>query len=160
LASLLALEPASLDHLDHITDSDIRLLARSRTTAVLLPGSNYFLALDRYPPGRKLIDQGAAVALATDYNPGTSPTASIPMVLSLACTQMRFTPAEAISAATINGAFSLGLADRKGSIESGKDADLALFAVSDYREIPYWFGMNLCSGVCLNGYWIERACSR
>jgi imidazolonepropionase len=82
------------------------------------------------------------------------------MVLSLACTQMRLAPAEAISAATINGAFALSMADRKGSIEPGKDADLALFAVHDYREIPYWFGMNLCSGVCLtgvclNGYWMQ-----
>src|SRR5581483_2798781 len=100
---------------------------------------------------RKLIDAGAAVALATDYNPGTSPTVSMPMVLSMACTQMRMSPEEAIAAATINGAASLGLAERKGSVEPGKDADLALFAVQDYREIPYWFGENLCTGVVIGG---------
>jgi imidazolonepropionase len=139
-----------------VTDADMRALARSSAIGTLLPSSNYFLGLDSYAPARKLIDAGAAIALATDYNPGTSPTSSMPMVLSLACTQMRLTPAEAISAATINGAFSLGLADRKGSIEPGKDADIALFAVRDYREVPYWFGVNLCSGVCLNGEWLDR----
>ena len=88
---------------------------------------------------RRLIDSGVPVALATDYNPGTSPTISMPMAMSLACTQMKMSPAEAISAATINGAWALQLADRKGSIEAGKDADLAVFDVRDFREIPYWF---------------------
>jgi imidazolonepropionase len=156
LASLLMLKPASLDHLDHASPADIRALARSTTVAVLLPASNYFLGLDSYPPARRWVDAGVMVALATDYNPGTSPTPSMPMVLSLACTQMRMTPEEAITAATLNGAWSLGLGERKGSIEPGKDADLALFRVRDYREIPYWFGVNLCAGVCLNGHWRER----
>ncbi len=151
IAALLALRPASLDHLDHIEEADIRELALSETVATLVPGSNYFLGLREYPPARKLIDAGAAVALATDYNPGTSPTVSMPMVLSMACTQMRMSPEEAIAAATINGAASLGLAERKGSVEPGKDADLALFAVQDYREIPYWFGENLCTGVVIGG---------
>ncbi len=91
------------------------------------------------------------MALATDFNPGTSPTVSMPFVLSLACTQMKMTADEAISAATINGAWSLRIADRKGSIEPGKDADLAIFGVKDYREIPYWFASDTCSGVILNG---------
>src|SRR5581483_737907 len=151
IAALLALRPASLDHLVHIDEADIRELALSETVATLVPGSNYFLGLREYPPARKLIDAGAAVALATDYNPGTSPTVSMPMVLSVACTQMRMSPEEAIAAATINGAASLGLAERKGSVEPGKDADLALFAVQDYREIPYWFGENLCTGVVIGG---------
>jgi len=91
------------------------------------------------------------VALATDYNPGTSPTLSMPMVMSLACTQMKMSPAEAIAAATINGAWALRMADRKGSIEPGKDADLTVFAVDDYREIPYWFGANRRSMTVMNG---------
>ncbi len=91
------------------------------------------------------------VALATDYNPGTSPTLSMPMAMSLACTHMKMSPAEAIAAATINGAWALRLAERKGSIEPGKDADLAIFSVDDYREIPYWFGDNRCAATVLNG---------
>jgi imidazolonepropionase len=92
-----------------------------------------------------------AVALATDYNPGSSPTASMPFVLSLACTHMKMSPAEAIAAATINGAWALRLQDRKGSIEPGKDADLAVFNVKDYREIAYWFASNRCAMTVLNG---------
>jgi imidazolonepropionase len=104
-----------------------------------------------------LIDACVPVALATDYNPGTSPTMSMPMAMSLACTHMRMSPAEAIAAATINGAWALRVANRKGSIEPGKDADLAVFAVKDYREIPYWFGANLCATTVLNGIAAERA---
>ena len=151
LERLLALQPLSLDHLDFVDENDIRLLAKSNTVATLVPGANYFLGLREYPPARKLIDGGAAVALATDFNPGTSPTASMSFVLSLACTQMKMTPAEAISAGTINGAWALGLADRKGSIEPGKDADLAIFDIKDYREIAYWFGSNLCCQAIANG---------
>ena len=147
----LKYNPASLDHLDHVLDDDIVALAKTDTVATLVPGSNYFLGLDHYPPARRLIDEGAAVALATDYNPGTSPTPSMPFVLSLACTHMKMTPAEAIAAATINGAHSLRLAHKKGSIEAGKDADLAVFNVSDYREIPYWFASNHCSMSIMNG---------
>ena len=92
-----------------------------------------------------MIDAGVAVALATDYNPGSSPTASMPFVLSLACTHLKMSPAEAIAAATINGAWSLRLQERKGSIEPGKDADLAVFDVADYREIAYWVASNRCA---------------
>jgi imidazolonepropionase len=91
------------------------------------------------------------VALATDYNPGSSPTSNMQFALSLACTQMKMTPAEAIAAATINGAHALRLADRKGSVEPGKDADLAVFGVRDYREIAYWFGSNLCGMTVMQG---------
>jgi imidazolonepropionase len=100
---------------------------------------------------RRLIEAGAAVALATDYNPGTSPTTSMTLVLSLACTQVRMSPAQAISAATINGAHALRLASRKGTIEPGKDADMAIFDVKDYREICYWFGTETCRATVLNG---------
>ena len=104
--------------MDHLTDADIAWLAKSDTVATLLPAANYFLGLDTFPPARKLIDGGAAVALATDYNPGTSPTTSMPFVLSVACTHMKMSPAEAITAATINGACALNLQHRKGSLEA------------------------------------------
>ncbi len=151
LSPLLRFCPASLDHMDHVHESDLRKLAEESTIATLVPGANYFLGLDRYPPARKLIDAGVAVALATDYNPGSSPTPSMPFVLSLACTHMKMSPAEAISAATINGAWALRLQERKGSVERGKDADLAVFDVEDYREIAYWFASNRCAFTILNG---------
>jgi imidazolonepropionase len=151
LGPLLRYRPASLDHMDYVNDADLPALAQSATVATFVPGANYFLGLSRYPNARRFIDSGVAVALATDYNPGSSPTLSMPMAMSLACTQMKMTPAEAIAAATINGAWALRLADRKGSVEPGKDADLAVFDVSDYREIPYWFGANRCALTIMNG---------
>ena len=151
LQPLLRFNPASFDHLDHVSDEDVKALARTDTVATLVPGANYFLGLEKYPPARRLIDSGVAVALATDYNPGSSPTPSMPFVLSLACTHMKMSPAEAISAATINGAWALRLQARKGSIEAGKDADIAVFAVKDYREIAYWFATNRCAFVIANG---------
>ena len=138
------LEAASCDHLEQVNASDIRALAKSRTVATLLPGCDFHLGWKNYAPARKLIEAGAIVALATDYNPGTSPTVSMPMVLSLACTQLRMTPAEAIAAATINTAYALKREKRIGSLEKGKQADLAVFEVEDYREIPYYFGMQRC----------------
>jgi imidazolonepropionase len=151
ISQFLRFHPASLDHMDHVNEEDISQLAKSNTVCTLLPGANYFLGLNEYPNARRLIDTGVAVALATDYNPGTSPTVSMPMAMSLACTHMKMSPAEAVAAATINGAWALRLADRKGSIEPGKDADLAMFDVKDYREIPYWFGGNHCAVTWLNG---------
>jgi imidazolonepropionase len=151
LRRLLDLSPLSLDHLDYVDDADAALLAKSATVATMVPGANYFLGLRDYAPARRLIDGGAAIALATDYNPGTSPTPNMQFVLSLACTHMGMTPEEAVSAATINGAFALGLADSKGSIEPGKDADLTVFDTKDYREIAYWFGVNKCNQVIANG---------
>jgi imidazolonepropionase len=148
---LLRFNPASFDHLDCVTEEDIPQLARRNIVATLLPAANYFLGLERFPPARKLIESGVAIALATDYNPGSSPTASMPFVLSLACTHMRMSPAEAIAAATINGAHALRNADRKGSIEVGKDADLAVFNVGDYREIPYWIAASSCAATIMNG---------
>ena len=138
------LAAASCDHLEQVTDSDVRALAKSDTVATLLPGCDFHLGLKGYAPARGLIEAGAIVGLATDYNPGTSPTMSMPMVLSLACTQLRMTPAEAIAAATINAAHSLRRDHAIGSLEPGKQADLAVWEVEDYREIPYYFGMNLC----------------
>jgi imidazolonepropionase len=146
-AARLAIElhAASADHLEKINASDVRALALSNVVCTLLPGCCFHLGLAHYGPARKLIEAGAAVGLATDFNPGTSPTVSMAMILSLACTQMRMTPAEAIAAATINPAYSLRYHDRAGSLEVGKYADFAAFDVDDYREIPYYFGVNLCS---------------
>src|SRR5580700_157830 len=136
------LEAVSADHLEQASEEDIRALGQSNTIATLLPGSVFHLGLRTYAPARALISAGAAVALATDFNPGTSPTYSMQMVLSLACTEMRMSPAEAIAAATINGAHAILCADRTGSLEPGKQADLLVLNVSDYRELPYYFGVN------------------
>jgi imidazolonepropionase len=146
-AARLAIElrAASADHLEKIDRNDIRALGLSNVVCTMLPGCCFHLGLKEYAPARKLIEAGAVVGIATDFNPGTSPTLSMPMILSLACTQMRMMPAEAITAATINPAYSLRLHDRVGSLEVGKYADLAAFDVADYREIPYYFGVNLCS---------------
>jgi imidazolonepropionase len=135
---------ASCDHLEQVNKADIEALAKSNSVATLLPGCDFHLGLKKYAPARELIEAGAIVALATDYNPGTSPTMSVPMILSLACAQLRMSPAEAIAAATINAACSL-LRDHKiGSLEAGKQADIAVFDIDDYREIPYYFGVNKC----------------
>ncbi len=151
LQKLLRFNPASLDHLDHVHDKDLPRLAKYNTVATLVPGANYFLGLEKYPPARKLIAADVAVALATDYNPGSSPTPSMPFVMSLACTHMKMSPAEAITAATINGAWALRMQERKGSIEPGKDADVAVFGAKDYREIAYWIASNRCVFTVLNG---------
>ena len=153
LPAILRHDPASLDHMDFMNEADLGPLAHSNTVVTLVPGANYFLGLSRYPDARRLIDAGVGIALATDFNPGSSPMLSMPMALSLACTHLKMSPAEAIAAATINGAGALRLAGQKGSVESGKDADLAIFEADDYREVPYWFGVNRCvmtiaSGVC------------
>jgi len=153
LGSLLEFHPASLDHMDFVRDEDIAALAKADTVATLLPAANYFLGLQSFPPARKLIDSGVAVALATDYNPGTAPTTSMPFVLSAACTHMKMSPAEAISAATYNGACALRLQSRKGSLEAGKDADIAIFDATDYRELSYWFGVNRCRQSIAKGTW-------
>ena len=141
----IELQAASADHLEKIDRKDIRALSLSNVVCTLLPGCCFHLGLKHYAPARQLIEAGAIVGIATDFNPGTSPTLSMPMILSLACAQMRMTPAETIAAATINPAYSLRVHDRVGSLEVGKYADLAAFDVADYREIPYYFGVNLCS---------------
>jgi len=140
----ILLRAASCDHLEHLNKSDIQALGKSETVATLLPGCDFHLGLEQYAPARALIDAGAIVSLATDYNPGTSPTLSMPMILSLACTQLRMTAAEAITAATINAAYALRRGESIGSLEVGKQADFAVFEVADYREIPYYFGVNHC----------------
>ena len=157
LGGLLQHQPASLDHLDCLHNEDISLLVRSDTVAVLVPGANYFLGHKQFPDARRFIDAGAAVALATDYNPGSSPTLSMPFVMSLACTHMKMSPEEALGAATINAACALRLQSRKGSIEAGKDADLAIFDIKNYREIAYWFAWNRCDAMVIAGQVVPQA---
>ena len=141
----------SADHLEQATAEDAAALGRSPTVATLLPGSVFHLGLERYARARMLIDAGAAVALATDFNPGTSPTVGMPTVIGLACRMMNMTPAEAIVASTVNGACALGLLERTGTLEPGKDVDLVLLDAENYRELAYWFGMNPISTTVLRG---------
>jgi imidazolonepropionase len=129
----------SVDHLDHAAEGDFADLAVSGTVACLVPGSNYFLSKP-YPPARRLLDAGAAVALATDFNPGTCPCWDMRAIVSLACTQMKMTPAEALVSATINGAHAAGIGRTHGSLEVGKTADLVCHDAEDWRELAYWFG--------------------
>ena len=152
------LRAATADHLEWIDDEGLTALKTAGVMAVLLPGAVFNLGLTKYPPARKMIDAGLSIVIATDFNPGSSPTPSMPMCLSIACTQMRLTPAEAITAATFNAAYSLNRGARIGSLEVGKQADLVLFACSDYRQIPYHFGLNqakvvIKKGAVVGGQW-------
>jgi len=135
------LNAATADHLEHTDVTGIAALKAAKVQPVLLPGSVYSLGSNDYPAAREMIEAGLAVVLATDFNPGSSPTPSMPMILSLACTQMKMTPAEAIIAATINAAYSLARGDQIGSLEKGKRADFVIHDASDYRELAYFFGI-------------------
>jgi imidazolonepropionase len=132
---------ATADHLEHTDPTGIMALKAAKVQPVLLPASVYALGSTKYPAAREMIDAGLAVVLATDFNPGSSPTPSLPMAMSIACTQMKMTPAEAVTAATINAAYSLGRGDEIGSLEKGKRADFVIHDASDYRELAYWFGV-------------------
>jgi imidazolonepropionase len=145
------LAAATADHLEHTSTHGIVALQAAGVQPVLLPGSVYALGSTRYPDARAMIQAGLAVALATDFNPGSSPTPSMPMVLSLACTQMKMTPAEAITAATINAAHSLGRGHEIGSLEPGKRADFVMHDCNDYRELAYFFGAPLVDTVYVEG---------
>ena len=152
-AAVLAAElgAATADHLEHTDASGIAALRAAGVQPVLLPGSVYALGSRQYPNARAMIDAGLAVVLATDFNPGSSPTPSMPMILSLACTQMRMTPAEALTAATINAAYSLGRGNQIGSLEAGKYGDFVIYDCRDYREIPYFFGVQHPKAVYIGG---------
>lgn len=145
------LNAATADHLEHTDVAGITALKTGKVQPVLLPGSVYALGSHQYPPAREMIDAGLAVVLATDFNPGSSPTPSVPMILSLACTQMKMTPAEAITATTINAAYSLGRGDEIGSLERGKRADFVIHDCEDYRELAYFFGVEHASLVYTSG---------
>jgi imidazolonepropionase len=148
----------SLDHAVGVSEEDAVLLAQSPTVATLLPGGNFYRGVEPYAPARMLINSGVAVALATNYNPETSPSQNMQMMLTLACRRMDMTPAEAVTAATLNAAHALRRASSVGSLETGKNADLIILGVPDYREIPHHFGINLVDLVMNNGVvLVERA---
>ena len=132
---------ATADHLEHTQSEGIEAMKRARTQPVLLPGSVYALGSTRYPDARAMIAAGLGIVLATDFNPGSSPTPSMPTILSIACTHMKVAPSEAITAATINAAYSLGRGGRIGSLEAGKRADFAIHDCGDYRDLAYFFGI-------------------
>jgi len=141
----------SADHLAAVSDAGIRALGSSGTVATLLPGTMLFLGKTKQAPARRLIDAGVSVALATDFNPGTSPTINLPLVLTLGVSQLHLSVAETLIAATVNGAAALGLANRVGQIAPGFSADLALFDIGDARELPYWYGDNRCVATFARG---------
>ncbi len=148
------LHAASVDHLEHVTDEDIRGLKESGTVAVVLPGVSFFLR-NPYAPARKIIDAGIPVAIASDFNPGSCMSFSLPLMMTIACTQMSMTPEEAIAAATLNGAAALGLSDTLGSIEVGKQADIILYEIPNYRYLVYHFGSNHAAKVIKKGIILE-----
>jgi imidazolonepropionase len=139
------------DHLEKTSEPGIAALKAAGVMPVLLPASVYALGLKHYPSARAMIEAGLPVVLASDFNPGSSPTPSMPMVLSLACTQMGVTPAEAVTAATVNAAYSLDLGHDRGTLEAGKRADVAIYDCNDYREIPYFFGVQHVRRVLVGG---------
>jgi imidazolonepropionase len=151
-AKLMAeLGATTADHLEQTDEQGVTALMKANVQPVLLPGSVYALGSSCYPRARKMIEAGLAVVLATDFNPGSSPTPSMPIVLSLACTQMKMSPAEAISASTINAAYSLNRGNTIGSLEAGKLANFAIVDCEDYRELAYWFGMPQTDSVYVRG---------
>ncbi len=145
------LEATTADHLEKTDEQGIAAMKSVGVQPVLLPGSVYALGSTDYPRAREMIEAGLAVVIATDFNPGSSPTASMPMILSLACTQMKMSPPEAITAATINAAYSLNRGDRIGSLERGKLANFSVFDCEDYRELAYWFGTPQTHSVYVKG---------
>src|SRR5262245_51114388 len=151
-AKLMAeLGATTAEHLEQTDEQGIAALKKANVQPVLLPSSVYALGSSRYPRAREMIEAGLAVVLATDFNPGSSPTPSMPMVLSLACTQMKMSPAEAIAASTVNAAYCLNRGDKIGSLESGKLANFVIFDCEDYREVAYWFGMPQTQAVYVKG---------
>ena len=142
---------ASIDHLDCISERGMELMAEKKTIGVLLPGVPFHLMTNKYAPARRLIEAGVPVALATDFNPGSCPTFSMQMIIALACRQLKMTPAEAINAATINGAYALDRGAQVGSIEVGKKADIIVLDIPRHQQLPYWFGLNLVATVVKNG---------
>jgi imidazolonepropionase len=147
-----ALKAVTADHLEHTDAAGIAALKSANVQPVMLPGSVYALGSTRYPAAREMIDAGLAVVLASDFNPGSSPTPSIPMILSLASTHLKMTPAEGVTATTINAAYSLGRGDKIGSLEEGKQADFVLHNCADYREIAYFFGVEHAAATYVAGH--------
>ena len=147
-------EALSVDHLEIVTDEDIAILKNSNTMPVALPSCSYFISIP-YTPARKIIDAGLSLALATDYNPGTTPSGNMNFVVATACIKMKMKPEEAINAATINGAYAMGISSTHGSITKGKKANIILTKpITNYYQIPYAFGTNLIERVMIEGQFI------
>lgn len=144
----------SADHLEHITDNGINSLKKGNVAAVLLPGVSFFLN-HQYAPARKLIDSGVVVAIATDFNPGSCMSYSMPLMMTIACTHMKMSPEEAITASTINAAAALNLSNEIGSIDVGKRGDVVILDIPNYRFLPYHFGENHVYRVIKNGVFLE-----
>jgi imidazolonepropionase len=151
--SKLAIEAGatSIDHLDAISDDEIKLLSKSDTIGIVIPTENFSAGKVQFADARELIDSGCAVALSTDFNPGSAPCPSQPMAMAIACRYQKLLPSEALNAATINAAYAVGLGNKLGSLEVGKQADLLIFDTADYRQIAYEFGGNLVSSVISKG---------
>jgi len=151
--SRLAIEMGaeSIDHLDEISDDEIKLLSGSNTVGVVTPTVNFNFGSSKFADARKLIDAGCTIALSTDYNPGSAPTPSQPAAMAIACRYQKLLPAEALNAATINAAFAIGLGGKVGSIEVGKEADLLMIDADDHRQLAHEFGGNLVSRVIKAG---------
>jgi imidazolonepropionase len=147
----VSLGAVSIDHLDAISGEEIEFLAKSETVGVVTPTVNFNFGAKEYADARRLIDAGCAVAISTDYNPGSAPCPSLPNAMAIACRYQKILPAEALAAATVNAAFAAGLGGEKGSLESGKAADFLILDTGDYREICYEFGGNMIAGVYKNG---------
>mgnify|MGYP000141465337 FL=1 len=151
IAAAVKHKALSVDHLEVLTDTDLEAMKNSETMPVALPSCSYFLSIP-YTPGRKIIDAGLPLALATDYNPGSTPSGNMNFVVATACIKMRLTPEEAINAATINGAYAMGLSKTHGSITKGKAANLIITkSIPSYGYLPYAFGSNLIDSVIING---------
>ncbi len=152
----IELGATSIDHLDTISDEEIKLLADSETIGVVTPTVNFNFGSHEFADARKLIDSGCAVAVSTDYNPGSAPCPSLPNAIAIACRYQKLLPSEAFNAATINAAFAVASGEKVGSLEAGKQADILIFDTKDYREIAYEFGGNLVEKVIKKGKIIGR----
>jgi len=141
----------SLDHLDYISDAEIKRMAKQKIIGVLLPGVQFHLGISHFAPARTMIEEGVPIALASDFNPGSCPTFSMQMIIALACRMMKMTPAEAINASTINAAHAVNKADEIGNLEIGKKADIIILDIANHERLPYWFGMNLVETVIKKG---------
>jgi imidazolonepropionase len=147
---------ATADHLETATDESLKHLRTAGVQPVLLPGSVFALSRRQYPPARRMVETGLAIVIATDFNPGSSPVPSVPFMMSLACVEMRLSPAEALSAATINAAYSLGVGNKVGSLDPGKQADLLIHEFTDYRELAYFIAAPARPRVFIGGEEVMR----
>jgi imidazolonepropionase len=141
----------SVDHIIEVSEEGIKRLAKSSTVATLLPGTSLFLGKGKFAPARELIDSDAVVALATDFNPGSSPTTNLPLIMSLGCISMKMTPAEVITSVTLNAAFAVGAGEKAGSLTHGKNADIVIWNVDNHVQIPYFYGESLVETVIKKG---------